>query len=58
MNQLLFLNLLMGVALAYAARREYPRRQHAPTFRVLASTAGVSLVASLALLLHGLRHGG
>ena len=39
MNQLLFLNLLMGVALAYAAKREYPRRQHAPTFRVLAGTA-------------------
>lgn len=44
-SNLLFLNLLMGVGLAYAAMREY--RRNARTFRLLAMVSGLSLVISL-----------
>ncbi len=47
MNKLLFLNLLMGVGLAYAAVREY--RKDARTFRLLAVVASLSLAVTLAL---------
>jgi hypothetical protein len=47
MSKLLFLNLLMGIGLAYAAVREY--RRDARTFRLLAIVASLSLVVSLAL---------
>lgn len=47
MRNLLLLNIVMGIGLAYAATREY--RKDARTCRVLAMVAGVSLVLSLAL---------
>jgi hypothetical protein len=47
MRNLLFLNLLMGAGLAYAAMREY--RQDARMCRLLALVASLSLVVSLAL---------
>ncbi len=47
MRNLLILNMVMGLGLAYAAVREY--RKDARTFRVLAVVSGLSLIVSLAL---------
>lgn len=47
MRNLLLLNMVMGVGLAYAAMREY--RRDARSFRLLAAVSGVSLIISLAL---------
>lgn len=48
MRNLLLLNIVLGVALAYAATREY--RKDAQACRLLATVAGVALMVSLALL--------
>ncbi|MNM08662.1 hypothetical protein D3C81_187380 [compost metagenome] len=48
MRDLLLLNIVLGVALAYAATREY--RKDAQACRLLATVAGVALTVSLALL--------
>lgn len=45
MSNLLFLNMLMGIGLAYAAMREY--RKNARIFRVLAAVSGLSLLVCL-----------
>ena len=47
MRNLLLLNIVMGVGLAYAAVREY--RQDARTFRMLAAVSSLSLLVSLGL---------
>ena len=49
MSKLLLLNILMGIGLAYAATREYGKDTR--TCRLLATVAGLSLLASLALML-------
>ena len=48
MRNLLLLNIVLAVALAYAATREY--RKDAQASRLLATVAGVALTVSLALL--------
>lgn len=47
MTHLLFLNMAMGVGLAYAAMREY--KKNARACRLLATVSGLSLAVSLAL---------
>jgi hypothetical protein len=47
MRNLLLLNMVLGVGLAYAAMREY--RRDARSFRLLSAVSGLSLAISLAM---------